>query len=42
VSYGFASNTIVGAIAIFGMAILVHKTLPEPKIKQPEVVDLGM
>ena len=42
VSYGFASNTIVGAIAIFGMAFLVHKTLPEPKIKQPEVVDLGI
>ena len=42
VSYGFASNTFVGAVAIFGMAILVHKTLPEPKLKNPDVVDLGM
>jgi len=42
VNFGFASNTTVGAIAIFGMAILVHKTLPEPKKGAQEVVDLGM
>lgn len=34
VKYGYSSNTIVGAVAILGMAILVHKTLPEPKAVQ--------
>ena len=31
VKYGYSSNTIVGAIAILGMAYLVHRTLPEPE-----------
>ncbi|MDA1029442.1 MAG: MFS transporter [Bacteroidetes bacterium] len=38
VNFGFASNTFAGAIAIFAMALLVHKTLPEPVRK----VDLGV
>ena len=31
VKYGYVSNTITGAVAIIGMALLVHYTLPEPK-----------
>jgi len=31
VKYGYVSNTVTGAVAIVGMAILVHLTLPEPK-----------
>jgi len=42
VNFGFASNTFAGAAAIFGMALLVHKTLPEPQRKKGEVVDLGI
>jgi len=42
VKYGFAFNTFTGAVAILGMALLVHKTLPEPKSTPAEVVDLGM
>ena len=42
VKWGFVSNTATGAIAILGMAWLVHTSLPEPKMQKPEVVDLGM
>ena len=31
VKYGYVSNTVTGAIAILGMAILVHVSLPEPR-----------
>ncbi len=31
VKYGYVSNTITGAVAILGMALLVHWMLPEPK-----------
>ena len=31
VNYGYVSNTVTGAIAILGMALLVHISLPEPK-----------
>lgn len=33
VSYGYISNTIIGAIMIFGMALIVWKYLPEPDLK---------
>jgi len=33
--YGYASNTLVGAVAILLMAVLVQQALPEPKQKQP-------
>lgn len=42
VNFGFASNTFAGAIAIFAMALLVHKTLPEPSRRPAKVVDLGV
>jgi predicted MFS family arabinose efflux permease len=28
--FGYASNTIIGAVAVFGTALLVHRALPEP------------
>jgi predicted MFS family arabinose efflux permease len=31
VKYGYLSNTVTGAIAILGMALLVHLALPEPR-----------
>lgn len=42
VNFGFVSNTTAGAIAILAMALLVHKTLPEPARKPAKVVDLGV
>ncbi|MGM0546175.1 MAG: MFS transporter [Bacteroidota bacterium] len=33
VSHGYASNTIIGAVMIFGMAFIVWKYLPEPELK---------
>ena len=33
VSLGYVSNTIIGAIIIFGMAIIVWRYLPEPELK---------
>jgi predicted MFS family arabinose efflux permease len=32
VSYGYASNTIIGAVMIFAMALIVWKYLPEPEL----------
>lgn len=31
VKYGYVSNTVTGAVAILGMALLVHLALPEPR-----------
>ena len=42
VKWGFISNTATGAVAILGMAWLVHFHLPEPQMKNSEVIDLGM
>ena len=31
--YGYVSNTVTGAIAMLGMAVLVHWGLPEPRLR---------
>jgi len=41
VKYGYISNTMMGAVAILGMAFLVHKALPEPEMRE-ESEDLSM
>jgi len=39
VKWGYVSNTMTGAVAILGMALLVHLSLPEPKDdKDPNAV----
>lgn len=34
--FGYASNTIIGAVAVFGTALLVHRALPEPGASNDE------
>ena len=38
VRYGYVSITLAGAVAILGMAYLVHRALPEPELRPDPVI----